>query len=147
VPNYSSKLQREDVLTASIRAAKKVTAPRFGKAALVAALLSTLGAAQGMAGAMPDNCNQNLDQCSQIVWGHNSFAHRGDRQSITFSNGMILTCTSNGRDIPRSCALNEGQAKAAPAQETHAKEAPAKVRAKSNPSAKAPNQSNPSGAF
>jgi hypothetical protein len=92
-------------MTASIKAAKNVTVRGFAKAAVVAALLSTLGAAQGMAGAMPDNCNQNLDQCSQIVWGHNSFAHRGDRQSITFSNGMTLTCTSQGPDHPRSCTL------------------------------------------
>jgi TPR repeat protein len=62
-------------------------------------------AAQGTGPAMPDNCKQNLDQCSQKIWGHNSFPHRGHQQSITFSNGMILTCASNGPDTPRSCAL------------------------------------------
>jgi hypothetical protein len=126
-------------MTASIKAAEKVTLRRFAKAALVAALLSTLGAAQGFGGAMPDNCNQNLDQCSQKIWAHNSFPHAGASQSITFSNGTTLTCTSNGRDHPRTCSLNEG----------HAKAAPAKVHARSNPSAKAPAKSDlkPSNAF
>jgi hypothetical protein len=62
-------------------------------------------AAQGTGPAMPDNCKQNLNQCSQKIWGHNTFPHRGYQQSITFSNGMILTCTSNGPDTPRSCTL------------------------------------------
>jgi len=67
----------------------------------------TIGCAEaaGTGPTMPDNCKQNLDQCSQKIWGHNTFPHRGYRQSITFSNGMILTCTSNGPDIPRSCTL------------------------------------------
>jgi hypothetical protein len=108
-------------MTTAMKAAKKVTVRRFVKATAVAALLSAPGAALGAGGAMPDNCKQNLDQCSQKVWTRNSFPHRGVQQSTTFSNGMTLTCTSNGPDIPRSCTLNEGQAK----------EAPAKVPAKS----------------
>jgi hypothetical protein len=126
-------------MTPSIKAAEKATLGRFAKAALIAALLSTLGAAQGFGGAMPDNCNLNLDQCSQRIWGHNSFSHSGVTQSTTFSNGAILTCTSNGRDAPRSCTLSEG----------HAKAAPAKVRAKSSSSDKAPakSDSKPSKAF
>jgi hypothetical protein len=60
-------------------------------------------AAQETGPTMPDNCKQNLDQCSQRIWGHNTFPHRGYQRSITFSNGMTLTCTSNGPDAPRSC--------------------------------------------
>jgi hypothetical protein len=52
-------------MTVSIKAGKKVTVRRFAKAAIVAALLSTLGAAQGIAGAMPDNCKENLNQCRE----------------------------------------------------------------------------------
>jgi hypothetical protein len=76
-------------------------------AAVVAASLAPApqAAAQGTGPTMPDNCKQNLDQCSRKIWGHNTFPHRGYRQSITFSNGMKLTCTSNGPDIPRSCTL------------------------------------------
>ena len=48
-------------MTVSITAAKKVTVRGFAKAAFVAALLSTLGAAQGIARAMPDNCKENLN--------------------------------------------------------------------------------------
>jgi hypothetical protein len=76
-------------------------------AAVVAASLAPApqAAARGTGPTMPDNCKQNLDQCSRKIWGHNTFPHRGYRQSITFSNGMKLTCTSNGPDIPRSCTL------------------------------------------
>jgi hypothetical protein len=77
-------------MTVSIKAAKKVTVRGFAKAALVAALLSTLGAAQGIARAMPDNCKENLNQCSLKVWARNSFPHPGFTQSITFSNGETL---------------------------------------------------------
>jgi hypothetical protein len=55
---------------------------------------------------MPANCKQNLDKCSQEVWARDVFPHRGVQRSITFSNRMTLTCTSNGRDTPRSCTLN-----------------------------------------
>jgi YMGG-like Gly-zipper len=87
-----------------------------GGAGQPAALLSAPGAALGAGGAMPDNCKQNLDQCSQKVWERNSFPYRGASQSTTFSNHMTLTCTSNGPNIPRSCTLNEGQANEAPAK-------------------------------
>jgi hypothetical protein len=92
-------------MTVSIKAGKKVTVRRFAKAAIAAALLSTLGAAPGIAGAMPDNCKENLSQCSLKIWTRNSFPHPGSRQSITFSDGETLTCTSNGPNIPRSCTL------------------------------------------
>jgi Ricin-type beta-trefoil lectin domain len=62
-------------------------------------------AAQATGPTMPDNCQQNLNQCSLKIWGRNSFPHRGYQQSAKFSNGMTLTCTSNGPDTPRSCAL------------------------------------------
>ena len=89
-------------MAASTRAGL-ATVRRVAKAAVVAALLSTPAAAQGS--AMPDNCKQNLDRCSQKIWSRNAFPHRGDRQTITFSNGMTLDCTSNGPNNPRSCAL------------------------------------------
>jgi hypothetical protein len=92
-------------MTAAIKAAKEVTMRRLAKVALVAALLSTAGAAQGAGRTMPDNCKQNLDQCSQKIWGHNTFPHRGYQRSVTFSNGMTLSCASNGPDTPRSCTL------------------------------------------
>ena len=87
------------------KGSKKVMMRRFARAAVVAALLSTLGAAPGIAGAMPDNCKENLNQCSLKIWTRNSFPHPGSRQSITFSDGETLTCTSNGPNIPRSCTL------------------------------------------
>jgi hypothetical protein len=97
-------------MTVSMKAAKRVTVRRFAKAAGVAAFLSTLGAPQGMADTtMPDNCAQNLGQCSLQVWTRNSFPHAGSRQSVTFSNGQTLTCTSNGANTPRSCTLTGGQ--------------------------------------
>ena len=79
--------------------------PSSGQQASLAAPPSTPGAAHGTGRTMPDNCRQNLNQCSLQIWGRNSFPHRGDQQSATFSNGMTLTCTSNGRDTPRSCTL------------------------------------------
>jgi len=94
-------------MTVSIKAAKKATVRRFARAVVVAALLSTPGAAQGDGGTMPDNCKQNLDLCSEKIWPRNSFSHSGSRQSVTFSDGAILTCTSNGPNKPRSCTLNE----------------------------------------
>ena len=127
------------VMTVSIKTAREVTVRRFARAAVVVAFLSTPGAALGAGPAMPANCQQNLDQCSQKIWDHNSFPHPGVRQSVTFSNGATLTCTSVGPNIPRSCTLSEGRAKAAPAHERHAKEAPDKVPAKGD--------SKPSGAF
>jgi len=80
----------------------------FAVAAFVAATLSTLcslGRAQGGM-AMPDACAQGeLNQCSVSVWPINSFPHKGDTQSVTFSNNRTLTCTSNGRGTFRSCSL------------------------------------------
>jgi hypothetical protein len=95
----------ENVMTTSMKAAKKVTVRRFAKAAIVAALLCTPAAAQAAGRAMPDNCQENLNQCSLKIWGHNTFPHAGVQQSVTFSNGMVLTCTSNGSNTPRSCTL------------------------------------------
>jgi hypothetical protein len=84
-------------------------APTSNGAGIAAATSSQAAAgsaaAQGTGPTMPDHCQQNVDQCSQKIWAHNSFPHRGFRQSVTFSNGMTLTCTSNGPDIPRSCTL------------------------------------------
>lgn len=94
----------------SIRAAKKVTVRRFATAAVVAASLSTPAAAQGTGGTMPANCEQNLNQCSLKIWAHNSFPRAGFQQSTTFSNGMTLTCTSNGADKPRTCTLKDSRA-------------------------------------
>jgi len=34
-------------------------------------------------------------RCSLKIWARNSFPHRGYQQSVKFSNGMTLTCTSN----------------------------------------------------
>jgi len=89
-----------------------------------AAFLSTPGAAQqvgndkGISVAMPDNCKQNLNQCSLKVWTHNSFPRTGYRRSITFSDGGTLTCTSNGPDKPRSCTLSERHGEDVPAEAT-----------------------------
>ena len=99
----------------SIGAARAVTARRFARAALVVAFLSTPGAALGAGPDMPANCQQNLDQCSQRIWSHNAFPHPGDSQTITFSNGLTLSCTSNARNTPRSCTLTPAQAQQAPA--------------------------------
>ena len=82
-----------------------VAAPVAAAAAVVAAFLPTSGAAQGAGADMPANCRQNLDRCSQEVWPRNSFPHRGSQQSTTFSDGATLTCTSNGSNIARTCAL------------------------------------------
>lgn len=82
--------------------------------------------AQGTGPSIPDNCKENLNQCSLKVWARNSFPRRGVTQSVTFSNGATLTCTSNGSDIPRTCSLSEGSAKVAPAN------APAKNDTKSS---------------
>jgi peptidoglycan hydrolase-like protein with peptidoglycan-binding domain len=95
-------------MTVSMKAATKVTVRHSAKTAVVAALLPTLAAAQGIGGAMPDNCKQNLNQCSLKIWPHNSFPHRGSTQNITFSDGETLTCTSNGANTPRSCTLTGG---------------------------------------
>jgi hypothetical protein len=54
---------------------------------------------------MPDSCQQDLNQCSLQVWQRNSFPHRGVTQSVTFSNGATLTCTSNGANTRRSCTM------------------------------------------
>jgi peptidoglycan hydrolase-like protein with peptidoglycan-binding domain len=54
---------------------------------------------------MPDSCRQDLNQCSLQVWQRNSFPHRGVTQSVTFSNGATLTCTSNGANTRRSCTM------------------------------------------
>jgi hypothetical protein len=108
-------------MNASIKAAKKVTVRRFARAAVIVALLSTPGAAQqvgsekGTSVTMPDNCKQNLDWCSQKVWPRDSFPRTGWRQTITFSNGATLTCTSNGPAKPRSCTLNEHHGEDVPA--------------------------------
>jgi len=56
---------------------------------------------------MPANCKQNLDRCSQQIWGHDTFAHEGDRHSVAFNNGAVLTCTSKGANKPRNCTLDE----------------------------------------
>ena len=74
-------------------------------AAPPAASLSPPGAAQASGRVMPDDCNQNLNRCSLQIWGRNTFPHTGYTQSVKFSNGMILTCTSNGPNTPRSCTL------------------------------------------
>ena len=109
-------------MNASIKAMKKVTVRRFARTAVIAALLSTPGAAQqvgndkGISVTMPDDCKQNLNQCSLKVWPHNSFPRTGYRRSITFSNGAILTCTSNGPDKPRSCTLSERHGEDVPAE-------------------------------
>jgi hypothetical protein len=85
-------------------------APISNGAGIPAPMRSQAGAgsaaAQGTGPTMPDNCQQNLNWCSLKIWKHNSFPHRGSRQSVTFSNSMTLTCTSNGPDTPRSCTLN-----------------------------------------
>jgi hypothetical protein len=54
---------------------------------------------------MPPDCAHDLNRCSLKVWGHNTFAHKGDTHDVTFSNGKKMTCTSNGRDTPRSCEM------------------------------------------
>jgi len=87
-----------------------------------AAFLSTPGAAQqvgndkGISVAMPDNCKQNLNQCSLKVWTRDSFPRTGWRQTITFSNGATLTCTSNGPAKQRSCTLKDRDGKDVPAE-------------------------------
>ena len=117
-----SKQGSGHVMSAFTKAAKKVTARRFAKAAVIAALVSMPGAAQqvgsntGTSSTMPDNCKQNLDQCSQKVWMRNSFPRAGTRQSITFSNGTTLTCTSNGPNKLRSCTLKESHGEDVPAE-------------------------------
>src|SRR5271167_1744242 len=83
-----------------------------GAIAVVAALLSTPGAAEGTGVTIPDNCLLNLDRCSQKVWRHDSFPHTGSQQSITFSDHLTLTCTSNGPNVARSCTLYDEEAKA-----------------------------------
>jgi hypothetical protein len=62
-------------MSISHKGSKKITMRCCAKAAVVAALLPTLGAAQGIGDPMPDNCKQNLDQCSQRIWKRNSFPH------------------------------------------------------------------------
>jgi hypothetical protein len=101
---YQNDLQRENVMIASIKAVEKITVRGLAAAAVVTALLAASGAAQA-ADSMPANCAQNLDRCSQKVWGHNAFSHSGDTRSTTFSNGKTLTCTSHGKDTPRGCTL------------------------------------------
>ena len=86
------------------KGSKKVTMRRFARAAIVAALFCTTGAAQTM--DMPANCQQQMQQCSLKVWGHNSFTKAGETQSVTFSNGAVLTCTSKGADKPRNCKFD-----------------------------------------
>lgn len=86
------------------KGSKKVTMRRFARAAVVAALLCTTGAAQTM--DMPANCQQYKQQCSLKVWGHNSFTKAGETQSIEFSNGAVLTCTSTGANKPRNCKFD-----------------------------------------
>lgn len=98
-------LQRENITTVSLKAASEVTALTIS--AVVAVLLPTPGAAQGGGGtmAMPGDCEQNARHCSLEVWTRNSFPHKDSQQSVTFSNGETLACTSNGPNIPRSCTL------------------------------------------
>jgi hypothetical protein len=98
-------LQQENVTTVSMKAASEVTALTIS--AVVAVLLPTPGVAQGggRTMAMPDDCQQNAGHCSLEVWTRNSFPHQGSQQSVTFSNGETLACTSNGPNVPRSCTL------------------------------------------
>ena len=100
-------------MIAFIRAAKMVAAPRFASTALVVALFSASGAALAAGLSMPDNCQQDLNKCSLNVWSRNSFPHPKVTQSVTFSNGATLTCTSNGAGLPRTCALTGVPAAAA----------------------------------
>ena len=86
-------------------AAPQAATPPAPGAAPPAASRSTPGAAQGAGRVMPDDCNQNLNRCSLQIWGRNTFPHTGYTQSVTFANGMVLTCTSNGPNTPRSCTL------------------------------------------
>jgi len=57
---------------------------------------------------MPDDCAQYLQKCSLRIWSRDSFPRAGVTQSVTFSNGLTLTCTSTGRDKPRDCQLSRG---------------------------------------
>jgi hypothetical protein len=69
------------------------------------ALLSAPGAAQDT--GMPTACAQGeLQRCSLQVWARDSFPRAGVTQSVTFSNGLTLTCTSTGHDKPRDCQLS-----------------------------------------
>jgi hypothetical protein len=83
---------------------KKVAMRCFARAAVAAAFLCATGAAHAM--DMPANCQQQMQQCSLKVWGHNSFARAGETQSVTFSNGAVLTCTSTGANKPRNCKFD-----------------------------------------
>jgi hypothetical protein len=75
--------------------------------AIIAAILSTAGAAQDV--GMPEACAQGeLQRCSLQVWSRDSFPHQGVTQSVTFANGLTLTCTSTGRDRPRNCSMSRG---------------------------------------
>jgi hypothetical protein len=72
-------------MTVSIKAGKKVTMRRFAKAAIVAALLSTLGAAPGIAGrhagqlqrkpesVQPENLDAQLISSSRFSAKHYIF--------------------------------------------------------------------------
>jgi hypothetical protein len=100
----SNELQWENVMTIFHKGSKKVMMRRFARAAVVAAFLCTTGAAETM--DMPANCQQQMQQCSLKVWGHNSFAKAGETQSVTFSNGAVLTCTSTGANKPRNCKFD-----------------------------------------
>jgi len=99
----SNKLQWENVMTLLHKGSKKVTMRRFARAAVVAALLCTPGAAEKSDVTMPANCQQYLQQCSLKIWPQNSFPKTGVTQSVTFSNGAVLTCTSTGPNKPRKC--------------------------------------------
>ena len=83
---------------------------RTSRAAIVAAVLSVFGAAPALGIDMPADCENDLDKCSEKIWAHDSFPHKGVTQSVVFSNAMRLTCTSRGRDIPRFCQLTLDEA-------------------------------------
>jgi hypothetical protein len=79
----------------------------FALATILVAIFSTQGAAQDA--GMPANCAQDLDKCSEKIWAHDTFPHAGVTQSVTFNNGLVLTCTSMGRGRPRDCTLEPGR--------------------------------------
>jgi tetratricopeptide (TPR) repeat protein len=107
-PNMQRALEGRDRMRAAAVAPqqpKPAEIDRQPPPAPAAALPATPGAARRAGPTIPDNCQQDLDQCSRKIWGRNTFPHRGSRQSVAFSNGRVLTCISNGRDTPRSCTL------------------------------------------
>ena len=98
--SYSPLMSGDDMEPISANTVRHIAIAGF-----VAALFSTSGAALGADPDMPANCENNLDLCSQKIWAHDSFPHAGITQSIIFSNGMKLTCTSNGANKPRTCGI------------------------------------------